>query len=74
MECTPSKMPAPGAALAEAFAAAGACDAWSCGGAGRALGERIEKLSATANANSRAKERPAACHVWLVGTETILAG
>jgi hypothetical protein len=33
-ECTLSKMPDPWAALAEAAAAAGACDAWSCGGGG----------------------------------------
>jgi len=39
MECTPSKMPASGAALAlaEAAAAAGTCGAWACGG------EREEK-------------------------------
>jgi hypothetical protein len=35
MLCRPSKMPAPGAALAEADAVAGAFDAWFCGG-GRA--------------------------------------
>jgi len=47
--------------------AVGVCDdgaeARGRGDAGAGGRERIEKLSSTVNANSRAKERTAACHV-----------